>query len=119
MSHVPPKRMSSPTASTRRSSSRTPSRCALEFAPWLEGDERPTVVVLDGNGITQIDITALYALDRLRDELKALNVRLVLAGFPGPVRDRLEAAPAAEAEIEPFEIYATVDEAYSALNPPT
>ncbi len=81
----------------------------------VEREDRPSTVVLDGNGITQIDITAIYAVDRLRDELKALGIGLVLAGFPGPVRDRLEAAPAAEAEIEPFEIYRTVDEAFAAL----
>jgi MFS superfamily sulfate permease-like transporter len=81
----------------------------------VERDDKPSVVVLDGSAVSQIDTTALYALDRLRGELKALDIRLVLGGFPGPVRDRLESAPLADAEIEPFEIYRTVDEAFTAI----
>jgi MFS superfamily sulfate permease-like transporter len=79
----------------------------------LAGEEgrRPRVIVIDGSGITQIDTTALYTLDRLRGELDALGVGIVLADFPGPVRDRIEAAPAAEPQIEPFTIRRTVDEA--------
>ncbi len=81
----------------------------------VERENPPSTVVLDGSGITQIDITAIYALDRLRDELGALGIGLILADFPAPVRDRLEAAPSAEPDIDPFEIRATVEEAFSEL----
>ena len=78
------------------------------------GTKRPRTIVIDGSGITQIDTTALYTLDRLRGELDALGVRLELAGFPGPVRDRIQAAPSAEPQIKPFRLHRTVDEALAA-----
>ena len=81
----------------------------------VESETKPSTIVLDGSGITQVDATALYTLDRVRDELNLLGVRLVLAGFPGPVRDRLESAPAADKDIDAFEIYRTMDEAFTAL----
>jgi sulfate permease, SulP family len=80
----------------------------------LDRVDRPSWVVLDGSGISQIDTTALYALDRLRDELEEREIRLVIAGLPGPVRDRLESAPAAEHQVGQFEIYATLGEAVAA-----
>jgi MFS superfamily sulfate permease-like transporter len=81
-----------------------------------DDDNRPRVIVIDGTGITQIDTTALYTLDRLRGELDALGVGIVLAGFPGQVRDRIEAASAAEPQIKPFTIYRTVEEALAAAS---
>ncbi len=84
----------------------------------LADDEgnKPRAIVIDGSGITQIDTTALYTLDRVRKELDALGVSLVLAGFPGPVRDHIEAAPSAEPEIKPFILHRTVDEALAAAS---
>jgi SulP family sulfate permease len=80
----------------------------------LEGDTQPKAIVLDGTAITQIDTTAMYALDRLRDELDVGGIVLVFAGFPDHVRQLLEAASSAETAIAPFTVYGTVDEGVEA-----
>ena len=77
-------RDSSSTASTRRSSSPTPTTSANTSAPWRgrAGDVRWIVVA--GEPITDIDATAGETLGALNDELDAEGIELAFRRAQGP-----------------------------------
>jgi high affinity sulfate transporter 1 len=78
-------------------------------------DGSTTGVVLDGESMPFIDVTAARELHKLSVELGQRGIRLVLARNVGQVRDLLDVDQVEERVEEQVEVYGTVESAVKAL----
>ena len=81
-------RASCSTASTRRSSSPTPTTSVSGSARW-RGTGDSSWIVVAAEPITDVDTTAGEMLHALDEELDAAGIELAFAELKDPVRDRL------------------------------
>lgn len=86
-----------------------------EVRQQVDADHPPRAVVLDFEGVTQVDITGSDALRRLHDSLDPGGVRLALARVHMSVRDSLDRYGAL-AVIGTDNVFATVRDAASHLS---
>ncbi len=78
-----------------------------------EADPDPYAVVLDCEGIAEVDLTAGEILDELRTDLEDDGITLFLARVKGPVRDMIRRMRREE-DVEDAERYESVEEAVDA-----
>ena len=57
-------------------------------------EESPSLLflIIDAGGISNVDLSGIYALDELEVELDARGVTMLLANVRGPLRKKAEAA---------------------------
>ncbi len=78
-----------------------------------EADPEPYAVVLDCEGIADVDLTAAEILDELRTELEEQGVTVLMARVKGPVRDMIRRMRREE-DVEDAERYESVEDAVDA-----
>ena len=76
----------------------------------IESDPPPTALVIDAEGVSDIDTTAVQELEELIEELAAADVAVTFARVRGPVRDMFERAGIIEL-VGDDAIYLEVDDA--------
>ena len=76
----------------------------------IESDPPPTALVIDAEGVSDIDTTAVQQLEELVEDLSAADVAVTFARVRGPVRDMFERAGIIEL-IGEDAIYLEVDDA--------
>ena len=79
----------------------------------IESDPPATALVIDAEGVSDIDTTAVQQLEELIEDLEAADVAVTFARVRGPVRDMLERAGIMELVGEDA-IYLEVDDAVEA-----
>lgn len=79
-------------------------------------DPLPDVLVIDAEGVSDIDTTAIEQLGELLDDLAAAEIDVALARVRKPVRDMLDRSGLLE-RIGTDRIFLEVDDAVAAMRP--